>query len=83
MNLRSTNQRVINNALEQSALLIAENTTEKVRDASMLESQKFQNDDSFEDNFIMADMSYTVFPQDVDAELQAEQIVIDCLNITR
>jgi hypothetical protein len=58
--------------------MVSEKTMEKVRDASRLQ------DDLFEDNFCMAELNDAIdgmLPQDVDAEFEAEQLVIDCLDV--
>lgn len=68
--------------------MVHENTSEKVRDASKLEQQKSTSAENYsEDNFYMADVSYSVdtvfFPQDIDAEMQADELVIDCSNVSK
>jgi hypothetical protein len=62
--------------------MINENTTENVRDASKLETTG--SNDS-EDNFLLVDNVVVdgMIPADIDAEFQAEQLVIDCLSVEK
>lgn len=66
-------------------MIINETTSEKVRDASKLEQTKLTDNHS-EDNFCMSDLNDvfdSMLPHDVDFELQAEEVVIDCLSVTK
>ncbi|CAD5205362.1 unnamed protein product [Bursaphelenchus okinawaensis] len=70
--------------MKNSSILVHPNTTEKVRDASNL-NVNVEDSEFGEDNFHMIDLpngSFHQLPADVDAELSADRLVIDCLNLS-
>ncbi|CAD5208604.1 unnamed protein product [Bursaphelenchus xylophilus] len=73
--------------MKNSSILVHPNTTEKLRDASNLEPPDESNefDNISEDNFNLVDLPNTSFhqlPSDIDVELSAERLVIDCSSIS-
>ncbi|VDN22265.1 unnamed protein product [Gongylonema pulchrum] len=86
INNNSSSSALFNAALQSSALVESQKTSEKVRDASSLMQQQHQpneeSDTLSEDNYSpLTDNAMVVdknVPRDVDEEFQAEQLIIDC-----
>ncbi|KAI6178739.1 hypothetical protein M3Y98_00534200 [Aphelenchoides besseyi] len=73
--------------LETSTLLQNTSTLEKVRDVSELNSIPQNNEDHFEDNYCIGDLTNDLIdvslPKDVDDEFEAEHLEIDCTETAR